>query len=214
MLLFYFTGSTQAAKNQLPLSIIRHITKTSALTDEKTLIHGCIDGRESYRYELYRRYAGKMLAVCKRYAGSKEDAEDYLQEAFIKIFDKLNTYQFQGSLEGWIRRVVVHTCLNNLRSRKLYVDIAEDAPVQDHNAVDALNAMSEEELMLMVQSLPSGYRTVFNMYAIDGYDHAEIAETLGINEGTSRSQLSKARIWLRNAIEKKTNLQGHVYQAR
>ncbi|MFM9985911.1 MAG: RNA polymerase sigma factor [Flavobacteriales bacterium] len=196
------------------MSIIRHIAKTSALTDEKTLIHGCVNGLESYRYELYRRYAGKMLAVCKRYAGSKEDAEDYLQESFIKIFDKLNTYQFQGSLEGWIRRVVVHTCLNNLRSRKLYVDIADDAPIKDHNAVDALNAMSEVELMTLVQTLPSGYRTVFNMYAIDGYDHAEIAATLGINEGTSRSQLSKARIWLRNALEKKTNTEGHVYQAR
>jgi RNA polymerase sigma factor (sigma-70 family) len=183
------------------------------LTDDKTLIRGCINGHESYRYELYRRYAGKMLPVCKRYAGNREEAEDYLQEAFIKVFDKLDTFQFNGSLEGWVRRVVVHTCLNHLRSRKLYLDIPEDAPYQDHHTPDAIHDMSEQELLQLVQSLPSGYRTVFNMYAIDGYDHAEIAEVLGINEGTSRSQLAKARMWLRNAIEKKTKYVSHVYQA-
>lgn len=154
-----------------------------------------------------------MLSVCNRYAGSREDAEDYLQEAFIKVFDKLDTFQFNGSLEGWIRRVVVHTCLNHLRSRKLYLDISEEAPIPDHKTPNAMADLGEQDLMKLIQALPSGYRTVFNMYAIDGYDHAEIAETLGINEGTSRSQLAKARMWLKNALEKKNTILNHAHQA-
>lgn len=195
------------------MSLFSNTTKPSALTDEKTLIEGCLKGYESYRYELYKRYSGKMYAVCKRYAGSREDAEDYLQEAFVKVFDKINTFQFNGSLEGWVRRVVVHTCLNNLRSRKLYYDISESAPIPDLNTPNAIHDLGEQELMKLVQNLPAGYRTVFNMYAIDGYDHAEIAECLGINEGTSRSQLAKARMWLKNAIEKNLKHDSHAYQA-
>lgn len=187
----------------------------SALTDEKSLIEGCLKGYESYQFELYKRYAGKMMVVCKRYAGSKQEAEDFLQEAFIRIYDKLHTYQFSGSLEGWIRRVVVHTALNKIRSRKRYDDLSEDLPIVDDNAVDAVADLGEKDLMLMIAALPDGYRTVFNMYAIDGYDHAEIAEALGISEGTSRSQLAKARASLRLALEQqKKKLTERAYQAR
>jgi RNA polymerase sigma factor (sigma-70 family) len=187
----------------------------SALTDEKSLIEGCLKGYESYQFELYKRYAGKMMVVCKRYAGSKQEAEDFLQEAFIRIYDKLNTYQFSGSLEGWIRRVVVHTALNKIRSRKRYDDLSEDLPIVDDNAVDAVSDLGEKDLMLMIAALPDGYRTVFNMYAIDGYDHAEIADALGISEGTSRSQLAKARASLRLALEQqKKKLTERAYQAR
>ncbi len=195
------------------MSFLSNTANPSALTDEKTLIQGCLKGYESYRYELYKRFSGKMFAVCKRYAGSREDAQDYLQEGFVKVFDKLNTFQFNGSLEGWIRRVVVHTCLNHLRSRKLYLDVPENAPIADANAPDALNEMSEKELMNLINKMPAGYRTVFNMYAIDGFDHAEIAETLGVNEGTSRSQLAKGRNWLKKAIEKNLIHDSHAYQA-
>jgi RNA polymerase sigma factor (sigma-70 family) len=183
------------------------------VTDEKSLIEGCLNGYESYRYELYKRYAGKMFVVCKRYSGSREDAQDYLQDSFVRIFAKLDTYNFKGSLEGWIRRVCVHTCLNHLRSRKLYADISEDAPIADLGIPDAMSNMSEAELLQMIQNLPHGYRTVFNLYAIDGYDHGEIAETLGITEGTSRSQLAKARAHLRNALEKQKKTNEQVYQA-
>lgn len=155
-----------------------------------------------------------MMIVCKRYAGSKQEAEDFLQEAFIRIYDKLHTYQHSGSLEGWIRRVVVHTALNKLRSRKFYDDIPEDLPVQDHSHVDVMSELGERDLLKMISDLPSGYRTVFNMYAIDGYDHAEIAETLGISEGTSRSQLAKARATLKNALEKQKKTFDRAYQAR
>jgi RNA polymerase sigma factor (sigma-70 family) len=186
----------------------------SALTDEKSLIEGCLKGHESYQFELYKRYAGKMMMVCKRYAGSKQEAEDFLQEAFIRIYDKLHTYQHSGSLEGWVRRVVVHTALNKLRSRKYYDDIHEEMPVVDHTHVDVMSGFGEKDLLNMIAALPTGYRTVFNMYAIDGYDHAEIAEALGISEGTSRSQLAKARATLKTALEKQKKTIDRAYQTR
>jgi len=155
-----------------------------------------------------------MMVVCKRYAGSKQEAEDFLQEAFVKVFEKLHTFSHSGSLEGWVRRVVMHTALNKLRSRKVYADIPEEAPYADDNTPDALHELGEKDLLALIEALPIGYRTVFNMYAIDGYDHAEIAATLGITEGTSRSQLAKARMALKTQIinqqKKKTE---HVYQA-
>jgi RNA polymerase sigma factor (sigma-70 family) len=147
-----------------------------------------------------------MLPVCKRYAGSREDAEDYLQEAFIKVFEKLQLYRFEGSLEGWIRKTVVHICLNKLRSRKLYSDLSDDFPVMDTSVPDGIQNLSEQDLLAHIAALPVGYRTVFNLFAIDGYDHAEIAEMLEISESTSRSQLTKARMVLRKALtERKTN---------
>jgi RNA polymerase sigma factor (sigma-70 family) len=185
----------------------------SFVTDEKSLIEGCLKGHESYHFELYKRYAGKMMVVCKRYAGNKQEAEDFLQEAFIRIFDKLHTFSHNGSLEGWIRRVVTHTALNKLRTRKLYSDIDDDAPFADTDAPDALNNLGEKDLLNLIQQLPTGYRMVFNMYAIDGYDHGEIATALGITEGTSRSQLAKARMSLKEAILKQQKIKEHAYQA-
>jgi len=182
------------------------------LTDDRTLVEGCLAGHESYRCELYKRYAGKMFVVCKRYAGSKQEAEDYLQESFIRVFEKLKTFNHAGSLEGWVRRVVVTSCLNLLRSRKIFGDINDAMPVQDTNAPGVLADMEEKELLALVQQLPTGYRTVFNLYAIDGYDHSEIATLLHISEGTSRSQLAKARMNLREAIEKHYNIKGYAHQ--
>ena len=183
------------------------------MTDEKSLIEGCLKGHESYQYELYKRFAGRMMPVCKRYAGSREDAEDYLQEAFIKIFEKLNLYRFQGSLEGWIRTTVVHVCLNKLRSRKLYSDISEDFHVADTHTPDGMQNLGEQELLTLITGLPVGYRTVFNLFAIDGFDHAEIADMLGISEGTSRSQLAKARMVLRKALTEKKTEYSHADKA-
>lgn len=183
------------------------------MTDEKSLIDGCLKGHGSYQFELYKRYSGKMMAVCRRYAGNKQEAEDFLQESFIKIFEKLHTFNHAGSLEGWVRRIVMHTSLNKLRSRKLYADIPDEAPIPDVNAPDAINEMSEQELLKLVQALPPGYRMVFNMFAIDGYDHAEIAVALEISEGTSRSQLAKARKSLRDAVLNQKKVTEHAYQA-
>lgn len=139
-----------------------------------------------------------MFAVCRRYAGNREDAADFMQEAFIKVFQNLKQFGFNGSLEGWIRRIVVTTCINELRKRKLTMDI-DDTPeaLTPHTSIpNGLNDLEMQELMNLIQGLPAGYRTVFNLYAIEGYDHAGIAEMLCINESTSRSQLVKARRWL------------------
>jgi RNA polymerase sigma-70 factor (ECF subfamily) len=154
-----------------------------------------------------------MMAVCRRYAGNKEEAEDFLQEGFVRVFDKLNTYAGSGSLEGWIRRVIVHTALNKLRSRKVYSVIPDEASYLDDNTPDALSDMGEQDLLKMIAALPEGYRTVFNMFAIDGYDHAEISAALGIGEGTSRSQLAKARMALKAQLIHKKKVDEHAYPA-
>ncbi len=154
-----------------------------------------------------------MMAVCRRYAGNKQEAEDFLQDGFVRVFDKINTYSGNGSLEGWIRRVIVHTALNKLRSRKVYSSIQEDGPYSDDNAPDAFSDMGEQDLLKMIAALPEGYRTVFNMFAIDGYDHAEIAATMGISEGTSRSQLAKARMALKAQLINKKKVDEHAYPA-
>lgn len=152
---------------------------------------------------LYERFAGKMFAVCLRYARSREDAADILQEGFLKVYSKLGQFQFQGSFEGWIRRVMVNTALRAYQKQRFdfeqtgYERLPE-SPVDP----DALSALSEAELMNLVRQLPDGYRAVFNLVAIEGYSHAEAAELLGIQESTSRSQLTKARRHLEAEIEK------------
>jgi RNA polymerase sigma-70 factor (ECF subfamily) len=181
-----------------------------ALTEEHELIKGCLRGKEQHRLELYRRYAGKMFPVCKRYAGNVQDAEDFLQESFIRVFDKLGHFGFQGSLEGWIRRIVVTTCINQLRTRKLTMDVDDHPGVEDNNVPDGMSQLSMNELMALIQSLPDGYRAVFNLYAIEGYDHNEIAGMLGITDSTSRSQLAKARKWLKEAYERSNTISAYA----
>ncbi len=138
-----------------------------------------------------------MYAVCLRYARSSSDAADILQEGFVKVFTKLDQFQFQGSFEGWIRRIMINTALRAYQRQRFdyessgYENLPE-APVDP----DAVSNLSEAELLRLINRLPDGYRVVFNLVAIEGYSHAEAAELLGIQESTSRSQLTKARRWL------------------
>lgn len=146
---------------------------------------------------LYERYAGKMYAVCLRYARSTADASDILQEGFVKVFTKMDQFNFQGSFEGWVRRIMVNTALRTYQRQRFDFEQSgyerlPDVPVDP----DALATLSEKELLLLITKLPDGYRVVFNLVAIEGYSHAEAAELLGIQESTSRSQLTKARRWL------------------
>ena len=170
---------------------------------EKELIQGCLREDPHCQEELFSRYGGRMLAVCLRYARHRLEAEDILQEAFIKVFDKLNNFQSKGSFEGWIRRIVVNTALKNYQ-RKHYSN--EQIAVEHFPDVPqsplAYAQLGEQELMAMIAGLPEGYRVVFNLYAIEGYSHKEIAEMLGIQESTSRSQLVKARKMLQAHLEK------------
>lgn len=142
-----------------------------------------------------------MMTVCRRYACDQNEAEDMLQDAFIKVFTHLDQYRFEGSLQGWIRRIVVNSALKVLQDRRIrFIDIGKEADTIPSRDVDALAALSAGELIRLIAALPDGYRVVFNLYVIEGYDHNEIAALLDISPATSRSQLLKARRALRDQI--------------
>nr|WP_262904902.1 sigma-70 family RNA polymerase sigma factor [Hymenobacter pini] len=150
---------------------------------------------------LYERFAGLMLGVCLRYLRRREDAEEALIVGFTKVFRALGQYRHEGSFEGWIRRIVVNEALGMLRRKEpLHMaidDLTYDVPATAAEAESQLNA---QDMMALLQELPAGYRTVFNLYALEGYTHPEIGELLGISEGTSKSQLSKARAMLQRRL--------------
>ena len=165
---------------------------------ERDLVAGCIQGKASCQQALFERFAGKMLVVCQRYGRHQMEAEDILQEAFIKVFEHLDQFGFKGSLEGWIRRIVVNTALKIFDRKSFAQEQIGIDPSWDSTDPEPLGDMQlhAEDLMRMIRSLPDGYRAVFNLYAIEGYNHQEIAEMLGTQESTSRSQLVKARKFL------------------
>ena len=172
---------------------------------EEVLIKGCLRNEAASQQELYHRFSPKMLSVCYRYAKSREDAEDMLQEGFIKVFTQIHQFQNRGALEGWIRRIIVHTCINNLKKNKKFsesVDIihAAGVPVRDENIPSILQA---KQVVECIRMLPMGYRTVLNLYAIEGYSHKEIADILDIEESTSRSQYTRAKAMLEDILIKK-----------
>lgn len=169
---------------------------------EKELVKGCLQEKRKYQQELYRRYAGKMLVICLRYARHRMEAEDLLQDAFIKVYDNLAKFKFSGSLEGWIRRIVINTSLKAYGKKSFQnEEIGLESTIERKSDPSILASINEEELLKLVSRLPDGYRIVFNLYAIEGYSHKEIADLLGIKESTSRSQLVKARKMLQQQIE-------------
>jgi RNA polymerase sigma factor (sigma-70 family) len=178
---------------------------------EEALIQGCLSGSAQCQRLLYERFAGRMYAVCLRYARTPSDAADILQEGFVKVFTKLNQYGFQGSFEGWIRRVMVNTALRTYQRQRFDLErsgyeVMPDQPVDP----DVMSTMTEAELMSLVGELPDGYRVVFNLVAIEGYSHAEVGQMLNIQESTSRSQLTKARRWLSEQVEQRYELKNIV----
>ncbi len=178
------------------------------------LMEGCKKGNRHMQELLYRQTSPKMLAVCMRYAKDRMEAEDILQVGYIKIFNKVKDFKSEGSFEGWIRRVMVNTAIEsyrkNLRSlNTVSIDEAYEHPSStDGSFADDFGNLGMQELLKLIQKLADGYRIVFNMYAIEGYSHKEIAEKLGISEGTSKSQLSRARIILQQQVLK---LEGFGY---
>ncbi|MBN7815365.1 RNA polymerase sigma factor [Algoriphagus pacificus] len=168
---------------------------------ETEVIQGCLKGDRSAQRHLYESYSGKFLVICLRYLKDREHAEDVMIEGFMKIFEKLPQFQHKGSFEGWMKRIIVTQALMTLRSNRhlmMEVNMENDAAYQDHNY--ELTHLETEELLDLVKSLPVGYRTVFNLYAIEGYSHQEIGELLGISESTSKSQLNRARNVLKEKI--------------
>jgi RNA polymerase sigma-70 factor (ECF subfamily) len=173
--------------------------------DDETLIKACVSGNEKAQFQLFEQFAPKMMAVCLRYAENREMAEDVLQESFVKVFKNLKKFTNEGSLDGWIRRIMVNTSLDAIRKnkkRKFDSQIESISYLAPQNDFIEESLMAED-LMLIINQMPEGYKLVFNLYAIEGYSHKEIAETLGISENTSKSQYSRARAYLREILEKK-----------
>ena len=174
---------------------------------EAQLIAALKRGESRAHKVLYERFSGKMLAVCTRYCANRDDAEEVMLDGFMRIFEKIQQFREDGSFEGWIRRVMVTEALMFLRKNKQWrqeIPIEDVQEEPDYNWADA--SLNENDLLRIINQLPDGYRTVFNLYAIEGYNHAEIADMLGISEGTSKSQLSRARSLLQANL-KKTQLE-------
>ncbi len=172
---------------------------------EEALLQGCLQNQPVAQKELYQRYSAKMLSVCFRFAHNREDAEDMLQEGFIKVFGQIHTYRAQGAFEGWVRRIVVHTCINHLKRNKKFnesVDIAQAAGLQIREE-SVPSIVQAKQVVECIRLLPIGYRTVLNLYAIEGYSHKEIATVLEIEESTSRSQYTRARQMLEEILVRK-----------
>jgi RNA polymerase sigma factor (sigma-70 family) len=181
-------------------------SESNHITPEYDLIKGCIDGNRLMQKELYDRYSPRMYSVCLRYAFDEEEAQDILQDGFIKIFTKLESYRHEGSFEGWIRRVIVNTAIEYYRRRK-YTQTIDDKfnNTIDNKGTSAIDKLGEKDIINLIQQISPGYRAVFNMYVIEGYSHREIAEILNISEGTSKSQLSRGRAILQDLVNKFLN---------
>ena len=181
------------------------VTKTYQIND---LLEGCKAGNRQMQELLYKQTAAKMLAICMRYAKDQMEAEDVLQMGYVKVFQKIEAYRGDGSFEGWIRKIMVNTAIESYRKnlRMLNVvpieDSYEQSSLSKDSYLDAFSNLGMQDLMKVIQKLADGYRMVFNMYVIEGYSHKEIAETLGISEGASKSQLSRARAILQQEIIK------------
>ena len=179
------------------------------MSEIKNIINGCLKGNRRDQELLYRRHAAKLFAVCLQYSGNDEEARDILQEGFIKIFENLVNYKHEGSFEGWMRRIMVNTALEKYRSKhNLYrVDDIDQIPEPDATPDNEDYAgLEASDLMDIIRELPPKYRMVFNLYAIEGYTHKEISSIVNISEGTSKSNLSRARVILQRRVGSYTGL--------
>jgi RNA polymerase sigma factor (sigma-70 family) len=183
---------------------------------EEAILKGCLQNEAAAQRELYNRYSPKMLSVCYRFAHNREDAEDMLQEGFIKIFSQMHTFGNRGAFEGWIRRIIVHTCINILKKNKKFnesVDIihATGSQVREESIPSIVQA---KQIVECIRMLPIGYRTVLNLYAIEGYSHREIGMMLDIEESTSRSQYTRAKAMLEDILVRKKIMQKPKHDAQ
>ncbi len=165
------------------------------------MIKGCISKHVQCQKALFTLYAPKFMTVCLRYAVDAMEAEDFLQEGFVRIFNNLHQFKFEGSFEGWMRRIVVNVCLKKLQKKKLvFNEIIEEQSAVPSIDASAYNHLGESDLLKLISKLPEGYRIVFNLNVIEGYSHEEIAKMLNVQPSTSRSQLVKARKMLQQQI--------------
>ena len=181
--------------------------------EHQELIARCLKNDQAAQLRLYRLFAARMLGVCERYTASVAEAEDVLQEAFLRVFTKLKDFRNEGELEGWVYRIVVTTALNHYKrekaNRQLHALEEYTTDLTDSEA-SVLDELSADEVILLLKKLPDGCRVVLNLFAIEGYSHAEISQLLGIQESTSKSQVCKARKMLVRLLEKQENSMRHV----
>ena len=169
---------------------------------DKEIITGCLRNDRQSQKQLFDKYSRVMKSLCLRYVGDNQEAEDLLQDGFILMFEKLDSYKFEGSFEGWLRRIMTNLCLKHLiEKKKVRIDKIEDIGDIKVDNSEVESRLTREELLDSVMKLPLGYRMVFNMYVIEGYSHKEIGKLLKIEESSSRSQLAKAKIFLRKTLK-------------
>lgn len=176
---------------------------------EELMLAGCIRNNATAQEALYNRFSPRMLGVCYRFAKNREDAEDMLQEGFIKVFTQIHQYRNEGALEGWIRRIIVHTCINVLKKNKKFSDSVDIIHANSVHIKEEIipSIMQAKQVVECIRTLPIGYRTVLNLYAIEGYSHKEIAVMLDIEESTSRSQYTRAKAMLEEILIRKKIIQ-------
>jgi len=176
--------------------------------DEK-IIEGCISGKRRAQNQLYQKYSPGMLGVCLRYSNNLAEAEDILQEGFIKVFKNIKNFRKEGSFEGWIRRIIINSAITYISKNKItFKEIDEDKMelTEETETNESYIPVDPEVLLKLIQNMPEGYRMVINLYVFEGYRHKEISEILNISESTSKSQLSKARKYLKNELEKQNKV--------
>ncbi|MCB0476620.1 MAG: RNA polymerase sigma factor [Crocinitomicaceae bacterium] len=170
---------------------------------EEDIVKGCYDNSPKAQKMLYERFASKMLGVVLRYAKDEDEAYDILQDGFVKVFSKIHSFNMEGSLEGWIRRIMVNTALDQYRKNKKYqkdVKLDDVSFFLEHDDF-IVESLAANDLMKIINAMPRGYRIVFNMFAVEGYSHKEIADKLGVSENTSKSQYSRARQFVKKILE-------------
>ena len=180
--------------------------QSNHIPTETDLIQGCINGDRQMQQLLYDKFSGKMYGVCIRYSGNEDDASDILQEGFIKVYNNLDKFRSEGSFEGWIRRIFVNTSIEHFRKKVKFYNVTEvqENTIED-NELDALDLLEAKDIIKIIDKLSPGYKVVFNMHVIEGYSHKEIGDILGIKEGTSKSQLARAKGALKKLLETRLN---------
>jgi len=185
----------------LPCVVNQNMLQIKRSKTQEELLEACRKGDRKAQSDLYEKYSGLMFSVCRRYINEPEAAEDVLVCGFMKVFTKIDQFKSGGSFEGWIRRIMVNESLSYIRKNKsLYMQVEIEKAEREPDYSQLYDHLEEEDLLKMIARLPAGYRTVFNLYSIEGFSHKEIAEQLGITENTSKSQLSRARAHLQKLL--------------
>ena len=171
---------------------------------EEKIVEGCISGKRRAQNQLYQKYAPGMLGVCLRYSKNIAEAEDILQEGFIKVFKNIKNFRKEGSFEGWIRRIIINSAITHINKNKIIFREIDEEKLEypeEQESNESFAPVNQEVLLNLIQNMPDGYRMVMNLYVFEGFSHKEVSEVLRISESTSKSQLSKARKYLKNKLK-------------